>query len=153
MKKDNPLIAACLHTLYVGKKILTEGFNSLDDVEDTFEITATKNYIEEEKFTVNLKELKKETCGTNIVVTVTFVCILILFFIMILVVGIWDCRKKRKNEPFVTEDVDINPDYGTEGYDDGVCEVKDITDYYFDEDNEDTAEITDVNHYYNSDEM
>ena len=40
--------------------------------------------------------------------------------------------KKGKNEASVTED--INPDYGTEGYDD----------------NEDTAEITDVNDYYNS---
>ena len=125
----------------------------LDEVEETFVITATKKYTEEEKFTVNLEMMKKGRCGSNTGVTVTFVCLLILLVSMILVVGVWDCVKKRKNEQAVTENVDINPDYGTEGYDDGVCEVKDITDYYFDEDNEDTAEITDVNDYYNSDEI
>jgi hypothetical protein len=153
MKKDNPLIAACLHSVFVGKEELVEGFTRLDDVEDTFVISATKNYIEEEKFTVTLEMLKKGRCGSNTVVTVTFVSLLILLIIMILVVGIWDCRNKRKNDTFVTEDMDINPDYGAEGYDDGVCEVNDVTDYYFDEDNQDTAEITDVNEYYNSDEL
>ena len=34
-------MAACLHTLYAGKKELVEGFNSLGDVENTFVITAT----------------------------------------------------------------------------------------------------------------
>ena len=76
--------------------------------------------------------MNKERCGTNKRITVILVCILILLFVMILVVGIWDCVKKGKNEASVTED--INPDYGTEGYDD----------------NEDTAEITDVNDHYNS---
>ena len=60
---------------------------------------------------------------------------------------------KQKNKAFVSEDVDMNPDYGTQGYDDGVCEVKDVSDQYFDEDNVDTAGITDVNDYYNSDEQ
>ena len=40
------------------------------------------------------------------------------------------------------------PDSGTEYYDDGCCEVKDNTDYYFDDDLDDMAEVSDTNDYY-----
>ena len=52
------------------------------------------------------------------------------------------------NNKDALEGIDMNPDYGADYYDGGECEVKDASDYYFEDKPEDTTEVSDANEYY-----
>ena len=149
MKDNSPILAACMCQMFVDKQLLVEGLNSLDGVKDNFEFTITKNYATEEKIVMNMEELKHNTCNTK---TISIVLCFFLF-VMLVIIGLGLFVQMKKVEPEKTEGVDINPDYGHgDEYGDGdICEVKDSTDYYFDDNPEDIAEITDVNEYYSND--
>ena len=87
---------------------------------------------------------------TNIVVCI---CLLSVAVIIVMVVCIWDYVRGRRQGNDISEGLDINHDYGLECFDNGVCEVRDTTDYYFDEKDGDIAEIKDTNEYYSYDDQ
>ena len=53
LKEDSLLLSACMYSVYINKQLLVDGLNSLDGVEESFEIGITKTLGSEEKVKVN----------------------------------------------------------------------------------------------------
>ena len=144
LRDANPLLAACVLALYADRKQLVDGFNKLEDIGESFQLSITKNYIEEEEFTINLEDMRKQMCEDN-TFKIILICILILFWII--VIAVLFCKAYFKKMP----KKDDNPLYGDVTYDTKDTKVTDENDYYDDDQPGDTAEVTDQNEYYNSD--
>ena len=66
MKKKSPYLAACMRAIYINKKELVEGWNSLEDVGDRINIGITKKDCIEELITVDMETLKDKTCPADL---------------------------------------------------------------------------------------
>ena len=144
MKSDSLLVAVCMKAMYFNKKELVEGLNSLEGVGVSFNIGITKKNSIEELVKV---DMKKTTCSED---TIIILCISLFAIIIIIgsIIGLWYYVRRKRGKTDVHVSIDVNPDYHSTYYDDGGCEVKDNTDYYFDGEPEDIAEVIDTNEYY-----
>ena len=124
-----------MFALYADKKQLVDGLNKLEDIGESFELSIIKNYIEEEEFTINMEDMRKQICEYN-TFNIILICIFILFWII--VIAVLFCKAY------------FNPLYAEVTYDTEDTEVKHVNDYYYGDQPGDTAEVTDPNEYYNS---
>ena len=126
--------------------MLVDGWNSLDDLDESIVITLTKMLANEEKVKVNMENFQKKSCSNKtIVIVISCVCV---FLLLVICIGLVVFVKRRQKDQEETERVDANPDYGSDYYGLGGTEVKDRNDYYFYSKPEDTASLTDMNEYY-----
>ena len=132
-----------MFALYADRKQLVDGLNSLEDIGESFELNIIKNYIEEDKFTINMENMRKQMCEYN-TFNIILICIFILFWII--VIAVLFCQANFKKMPKKDE----NPLYVNVTYDTEDTEVKHVNDYYYGDQPGDTAEVTDPNEYYNS---
>ena len=68
-----------------------------------------------------------------------------LLLLLVAALAAFLCHRSRREEP---AEADMNPDYATYEGEDEVAEVVDDNDYYYTEDNEGEATITDTNPTY-----
>ena len=144
LRDANPLLAACVLALYADRKQLVDGFNKLEDIGESFQLSITKNYIEEEEFTINMEDIRKQMCEYN-TFNIILICIFILF--LIIVIAVLFCQANFKKKP----KKDVNPLNADVVYITEDTEVKEVEEYYDDDQPGDTAKVTDQNMYYKSD--
>ena len=96
LRDTNTLLAACMFALYADRKQLVDGLNSLEDIGESFELNIIKNYIEEDKFTINMENMRKQMCEYN-TFNIILICIFILFWII--VIAVLFCQANFKKMP------------------------------------------------------
>ena len=85
-----------MFALYADRKQLVDGLNSLEDIGESFELNIIKNYIEEDKFTINMENMRKQMCEYN-TFNIILICIFILFWII--VIAVLFCQANFKKMP------------------------------------------------------
>jgi hypothetical protein len=149
MKSSNLTFAICHGKLFFSKDVpLKDGLNSLENVGAAkFDIKSAGHIL----LTVDMEQFKQRTCPVEQVDSIALImgCAVggVLSIVGLGVVGfcVYRKNKQKEDEP---ENVDMNPDYGADNYEDKESEVKDSNDYYFYAKPDDNIEITDRNEYY-----
>ena len=134
--------------MYMNRKKIIDGFNSIEGLGEEINIGVTKKDSIEELLTLNMTFLKEHPCKTTGNTSIFLVVLILSTLVLTLViVGIVVVKKKWPMKSTTSEILERNPEYST-NYDDAVCEFRDNTDYYFEHDPGDIAQISDKNEYY-----
>ena len=107
---------------------LDEGLNSLEEVSENFEILIqqiNKSY----RFSLSKSSLRPCHDEINLFLVISLGIAVVLFLLAIAFV--FFIKFYRKKTVDYLENIDVNPDYGTEEYDNSQAVLRDANDYYF----------------------